>query len=442
MTAEQAVLGSMLTDPGAAQEALDQLSAEQFAAPAEERIFRAALRCRAQHKAVDLVTLTAMLTESGDLDFVGGVGYLVELGQMVPTAANISSYIKQVRDDHSRRELVHGLQQLLGEAPRKSPQELSAEISMLSRMHEGKEQAQGDSMREIAMEELQAMERRAAHQDTPLKTGIVKLDAVTGGMSKGEMWIIGARPSVGKSTLAFQIAQNVVLAGKTAVFFSAEMSRAMVAQRLFAQAGLPTYKSRTGDDMTQEDWDNAMQGLLLAQKLERLYVDTTSSSISDIRSRCRQTQAREGLDLVVVDYLQILQADGRRESRNLEVASISADMKRLAKDLGIPVVVLSQLSRAGAYNDKPTLMHLRDSGSIEQDADVAVLMYRLEGEAFTEEYGPIESWLLESGNTIVRMDVAKNRNGPLGYADMMLNGNHAQFCVPFSPLPPEQQSLI
>lgn len=439
MTAEQAVLGSMLIDSTAAQTALDELAAEQFGGHAEAEIFRAAMRCRAQHNAVDLITVQAALSDAGTLDAVGGIAYLVELGQLVPTSANIASYIQRVQHDSAKRRLIHGMQSLLSRSAETTPQELSASLELLARENEDKGQ-QDDSMRAIVLEEYNAIESRSQGANKPVATGISGIDTITGGMTKGEMWVIGARPSVGKSTLAMQIAETAVFAGKTAVFFSAEMSRQMIAQRLFAQMGVETWKTRSGK-LSEEDWDKATAGLSVAQQLERLYIDTKSVNIPNIRAKCRKIQAGGGLDLVVVDYLQILQSTQRKESRNLEVSAISAELKLMAKEFDLPVVVLSQLSRAGAYNGKPTLVHLRDSGSIEQDADVAILLYRLEQDDLKEEHGGAADWLLNSASPTVRMDVAKNRNGPLGYTDMLLDGKQMRFVPAVQQLPSEQTEL-
>lgn len=427
---EQAVIGSSLVDERAATIALGALSDTDFLDHKNAEVFRAMKHVRDSGMSIDLVSVLQRLEDSGTAAAIGGMTYLVECAQSVPTSANIDTYVGIVLDASSKRKAIASIQDIILKSKDFNSSRLFMEIDGVLKNARADFSQKKDSLPDIVLEEYEEMGRRYERQDRPILTGIREIDSITGGLARGEMWVIGARPSVGKSSLAMQMAENVVLSGKRAVFFSAEMSRAMIAQRFFSSRGVSASRARSGNLM-DGDWDLASTALQDAQKLKNLIVDAKSSNINGIFSRVYREKFCEGLDFCIVDYLQILSSVRRYDSRNLEVAATSAALKSIAKDALIPIVVLSQLSRdsekrVGA-DRYPRLSDLRDSGGIEQDADVVALLSEAMDADAERVAGPAAEWLRSTGRRIVRIEIAKNRNGPTGVIYMVFDGSIFRF---------------
>lgn len=428
---EQAVLGSALMDERAARLAVNSLRPEDFAQAANGCILDAMGKVLAQGLAVDLVSVMHQLQADGNIDAVGGMPYLVECSQATPTSANIETYISIITESSSKRRLLRSLQEIVTDAAKLRSEEILSALQRILREDTVPASGDKDALPQLLMEEFYAMERRQDRKELPLCTGLPELDSITGGLSRGELWVLGARPSVGKSALAMQIAETVVGDGGRALFFSAEMSRAMVAQRYFAGQGIPTRRTRSGN-MHEEDWNGIVEALKDSQRYKRLLVDTRSTSLPRLVSRIYREKLHDGLDACLVDYLQIISGASRYENRNLEVAAVSAGLKAAAKDNELPVVLLSQLSRSlemrTGKERAPKLADLRDSGGIEQDADVVLLMSETPEEEARENLGPALEWTKEAGRKLVTVEIAKNRNGPLGRVHLAFDGERFRFC--------------
>lgn len=409
LDAEQSVLGGMLLSKDAIGEVTELLTPHAFYKPAHETIYRAIIDLYAKGEPADPITVSNQLTKTGELDKVGGATYVHHLVNAVPTAANAEYYAEIVHEYAVLRGLVGAGTRIvqLGYGGRDDLEAVkdaaSAELTAaLADRDTSQAAAIGDDY-DTYLDELE--NRRNADQVTGIPTGFADLDMLTHGLHPGQVIIVAARPAVGKSTLALDFARSAAIRhGRPSAFFSLEMSRREIQDRtLSAEARIGLHHIRSGQ-LTDDDWTKA------ARVIERvtaapLYIDdTASSTVTQIKARCRRLQQRHGLDLVVVDYLQLLTSGLRRiENRQLEVSDMSRSLKLLAKELQVPVVVLSQLNRGPEHrtDKKPILADLRESGSLEQDADMVILLHR--EDAYDKE-SP------RSGE--VDLIIAKHRNGP------------------------------
>jgi len=400
--AEQAVLGSTLVDfPRAWPTASALLTAEAFFDRRHMLVFRAAERLAEQRAAVDVITLNDELQRVGDLDEVGGLAYLGELAETTPPGLNVASYARIVREHADRRELIRIASAAVGRAYKgDAPAEIvtDTEASFLT-LSEHRGERGPRSLAEILSDGYVAeLEARAEGKVRGLKTGFADIDQLTSGLRPGQLIVIAARPGEGKTTLAGNIAEHVaVRLGEPALFFSLEMTERELLDRFVSSlSGIPLSTILQGDVS-----DPAFLPALESLRNALLLVDDTPAlHVQQIRARALRAKRRHGLGLVVVDYLQLVRA--KAERRHEEVATVSRALKALAKELACPVIALSQLNRASeSRNDKrPTLADLRESGQIEQDADIVALIYR------DEE--------LFDGLRVV--DLAKQRSGPAGRA--------------------------
>ena len=411
--AEISVLGAMLQDSTAVLRAVEQLKPEDFYHPEHKEIFTSLADMNRQQMAIDLVTVQAELSRRGTLDGVGGVKYLMKINGDVPTAANVQSYINIVREKSTLRRLIEACQGIMKDCYGQNL-ELQDVLSGAEKAifdivmnRQGAEELKPlvDAL-EIAyqkIEELAKLKGKLAG----VPTGFIDLDAMLTGLHPGELIIVGARPAMGKTSFAMNIAEHAALNhGMTTAVFTLEMPREQIALRLLcSDARVDMQRVRKGT-LNDDDW------LRLAKSLGPLsaapmYIDDTAAlSPTQLRARCRRLMMDTGrLDLVVIDYLGLMRSDGRAESRNMEVSEISRALKAIALELKIPIVACAQLSRANKdrIDKRPMLSDLRDSGSIEQDADVVMFLHR-------EEYYNKETEDKNIGEVIV----SKQRSGPLG----------------------------
>jgi replicative DNA helicase len=409
LDAEQSVLGGMLLSKTAIDEVTELLVPAAFYKPAHETIYTAILDLYAKGEPADPITVSAHLTKQGSLDKVGGAAYIHHLVQQVPTAANAAYYAEIVHEHAALRGIVGAGTQIVqlgyggrGDLEAVKDQANALLTAALTERETGQITALGDDYDDY----LDDLENRKNSGDvTGIPTGFADLDMLTHGLHPGQVIIVAARPAMGKSTLAVDFARSAAIRHtRPSAFFSLEMSRRELQDRILsAEARIGLHHIRSGN-LTDDDWTKA------ARVIERitaapLYIDdTASTTVTQIKARCRRLQQRHGLDLVVIDYLQLLTSGLRRvENRQLEVSEMSRSLKLLAKELGVPVVVLSQLNRGPEHrtDKKPILADLRESGSLEQDADVVILLHR--EDAYDKESQ-------RSGE--VDLIIAKHRNGP------------------------------
>lgn len=426
LEAEQAVIGSMLTDKDSVISAIEVLKEEDFYREDNRLIYKAVLNLYNRAEPIDIITLKSELSSMGKLDAIGGLEYLAELPERVPTTANVDKYIKIVEEKSTLRTLIRTANELinLGYDPTQEVDDImdSAEKKIFNVMQK-KNQKGYTAMKEILIESLAQLEElynRKQHI-TGVPTGFRDLDYKLAGLHNSELILIAARPAMGKSAFALNIAANAAIRSKIpVVVFSLEMAKEQMGNRILAsEAMVDSSKIQTGK-LEDEDW-----GKLAAATGELsdapIYIDDTPGiSIMEIRAKCRKLKLEKNIGLVIIDYLQLITPAGRKGgSREQEIAEISRSLKILAKEINVPVVALSQLSRAVEQrpDHKPMLSDLRESGSIEQDADIVMFLHR-------EEYYNPET--IEKKN-ITDIIVAKNRSGSIGSEELVWLANFTKF---------------
>ena len=379
--AEESVLGSILLSSDAANEVLDRLSPEDFYVPAHQAIFEAITHLFDQNQPIDAVTVADILRRAEELDKVGGVSYLTRILDAVPTAANVTYYSAVVEEHGLRRRMLRAGAEI-GELALALDAEIetvidTAEQTMLAvaekRIGEGLEPLGG--LFNGTLEHLEEVEKRGSDL-TGVSTGLRDLDKKLGGLQPSNLVVIAARPAMGKSTLALNIGTHVARQHGPVAIFSLEMAREEIVQRLLcSEAKVDSMKLRTGQ--LGSKWPDLVKAANSLYKVPIYVDDAAQITVTDIRAKCRRLKRKSGLELVVVDYLQLMQGNNR-ENRQQEIAEISRNLKNLARELEVPVIGVSQLNRGlESRNDKrPQLGDLRESGAIEQDADVVMFIYR------------------------------------------------------------------
>ena len=410
--AEQSVLGAMLQDSGAVLLAAESLVPDDFYQPQHKEIFDAMIKLHREQSPVDFVTVDSELSRRGTIGGVGGTEYLLQLVQYVPTTANVKAYISIVAEKSTLRRLIKASQEIAQECySQQNPLQETLGHAEKAIFDIVMNRASGESLVHVKevlyntyanIEELAKLKGRIAG----VPSGFTALDQMLTGFHGGELIILGARPSMGKTSLAMNMAGYAALyAGKSVAVFTLEMPREQIALRLLcSDAKVNMQRVRQGT-LNADDW------MRLAKSIgpmsgSRIFIDDTAGiTPTQLRSRCRRLMMEKGLDLIVVDYLGLMHSDGKTESRQLEVSEISRSLKAIALELKVPLIACAQLSRANANRDnkRPALTDLRDSGSIEQDADVVMFIHR-------EGYYDPDCEEKNVGEIIVQ----KQRNGPLG----------------------------
>ena len=423
LEAEQSVLGAILLDNAALNRSMEILSEEDFYRTANQIVYRSMMGLTERNQPVDQITLTDYLRGTGELEQVGGASYIAELVQMVPSAANIRYHCQIVRDKSLLRGLVRTATDVVMKAYEGTTQtdELlefaEREIFRLAQGHLGRTFA---PVRNILQESIEIVDRLYSRQEkiTGVPTGF-DIDNLTAGLQPSDLIIIAGRPSMGKTSLALGMAEYAALHASAVVgIFSMEMSRAqLVLRMLSSQAHLDSHAVRTGQ-LKGADWERLTGAASQLQDAKIFIDDSGNLTVQQMRGKARRLKAEHGLDLLIIDYLQLMEGRSTSESRQQEISDISRGLKGLAKELNIPVVALSQLSRA-VENRKPpipVLADLRESGAIEQDADVVMFIYR------EEVYDPDTD---DKG--IAKILIRKHRNGPIGDILLQFHENYAKF---------------
>ena len=428
--AEQSVLGGLLLDNGAADRVADILGADDFYSDAHRLLYKTTVGLIADNKPADVVTLAEALQSLTKLDYVGGMAYLGALVENVPTAANIRRYAEIVRERAILRRLAAAGGEIADSAYHplgRSVREIldHAETKVFEIAEHGARAQQGfQEIRPLltqVVERIEFLYNRDNPSDvTGVATGFTDLDRMTSGLQEGDLVVIAGRPSMGKTALALNIGENVALnTGMPVAVFSMEMGALQLAMRLIGSVGrLDQHKLRTGR-LQPDDWDKLSGALGRLNEAPILIDETPALNAIEVRSRARRLMKQYGkLGLVIVDYLQLMQASTQGENRATEISEISRAMKSLAKELQVPVVALSQLNRSLEQrpNKRPVMSDLRESGAIEQDADVILFIYRDEVyNAETQEKG------------VAEIIISKQRNGPIGTVFLTFLGEFTRF---------------
>jgi replicative DNA helicase len=410
LDAERSVLGAILLDNNALNPAVEHLRPEDFFMEQHRRVFTQMIALGESQQAIDLVTLTEELHRRGDLEASGGAPYLAALADGMPRVSNVEHYARIVKEKAMLRNLIHAthnIQQRAFEGEDGADAILDNAESSIFALAEDRVRAGLIPVKDIVRDNFERLERifREGKSITGVATGYGELDKLTSGLQPSELLILAARPSQGKTALALNLAENIsIRAGHPAAIFSLEMSKESLLQRLVASvAQIDAHKFRTGH-LSKEDWRRMTEALGVISAAPLWIDDAGSISVLEIGAKARRLKRDKGLSLLIVDYLQLISARGRFSNRNEEVASISRALKGLAKELQIPVLVLSQLTRAPERDDRgPQLSDLRESGAIEQDADVVMFIYR--PHFFKQGATPEEREETE-------LKIAKQRNGP------------------------------
>lgn len=421
--AEQSVLGSMIIDKTSIAQAVEVLRSEDFYRDVHKVIFQAILELYQKDAPVDMITLIEHLRSIEKLENSGGITYITEISNSVPSTANLQSYIKIVEDKSMLRKLIRSSTEIIENSYNKQDnveEVLDFAEKKIFDIAEKRTTSDFESISSVLERGFLEIERLFNNKGdiTGVPTGFPELDSKTSGFQSGDMVLIAARPSMGKTTFALNIAQYASLrANKSVVIFSLEMSKEQLGYKLLcAEANVDMLKLRTGN-LEDQDWENIARasGPLAASKI---YIDDTPGiTVMEMRSKCRRIKIEHGIDMIIIDYLQLMSGSGS-ESRQQEVSEISRSIKALAKEMKCPIIALSQLSRAPEQraDHRPMLSDLRESGSIEQDADIVMFLYR-------DEYYNKET---EEKN-IAECIISKQRNGPVGTVKLAWLGQYSKF---------------
>ncbi|MCJ1978299.1 MULTISPECIES: replicative DNA helicase [Pseudolactococcus] len=427
LAAEQAVLGAIFLDSERLIEVSEFIAADDFYKTSHQIIFRIMMRLQDERSPIDVLTVHTLLDNQGDLETIGGISYIAELAASTPTAANAAFYAKIVSEKALLRKLIRQLTESVERAY--SQDEPADDIIALAEkgivaVTEGRTRSGFRKISEIIDTNYDEIERLSKQKSTVtgISTGYPALDEKTTGLHEGELIILAARPAMGKTAFALNIAANIGKLGQTVAIFSLEMGAESLVNRMVSSEGLiDAYSLRTGK-LNDDDWSNLIiaQGALADRSI---YVDDSPGiKITEIRARSRKlAQEQGGLGLILIDYLQLISGTGK-ENRQQEVSEISRQLKVLAKELKVPVLALSQLSRGVEQREdkRPKLSDLRESGSIEQDADIVAFIHR---EAYYQNPNDPEVELDNKAEIIF----AKNRSGETGTAELMWVGQFTKF---------------
>lgn len=433
MEAEQALLGAVLMNPACYTRVSGIVRPESFYIPQHKAIFAAIANLDYLNQKIDPLLVLEELKQNGTYDEAAGKNYLAQLAQSVPSVENVESYARIIKEKYYLRTLMEAAEEMLKNA---ANEELSADTIMdaaeqkIYNIRQGNKENEpvrlSDILRDEVYDNLQKITSpETAEESKGIPTGFSLLDKYMTGLNKSDLILIGARPAMGKTSFALNIARNIaVKAKKKVVFFSLEMGREQLAQRVLStEARVESQKMRTGE-LTDDDWSRIGQATLALNDAELYFDDTSTITVPEMKARVRKMR---DVDCVIIDYLQLMTGTKRTESRVQEVSEITRSLKLMAKDLKIPVITCSQLSRSTegrGKSHKPQLSDLRESGSIEQDADIVLMLYR-------------ESYYDEDKNETVVTDeskaqviIAKNRHGGTGEVDLHWNGNYTLFSTP------------
>ena len=423
--AEEAVLGAILVNPLSLGRIVEFLNPKSFYKPAHKVIYQAMLDLFRKNEPIDIVTVSEFLRNDEKLEAAGGRAYINDLALNVVTTANVEFYAKIVQEKEIKRALINAGSEIVSMSYENEETDVVLDNAQKLIFNIASQKDVGDMVpiQDLIVSSYEQIESRYNNKDelVGVTTGFYDLDALTSGLQKSDLIILAARPSMGKTAFALNLAQNVALKGKKGVaIFSLEMPKIQIAKRMLcAEAEVDTQRSNTGH-MQLKDFQKLTDAMeRLADT--RIYIDDTAGvTATDIKAKCRRLMLEEKeLGLIVIDYLQLMEGGGNPNDRNQQISAISRSLKGLARELNVPIIALSQLSRGvEARTDKrPMLSDLRDSGAIEQDADIVMFIYRDEyyNKDDVENKGKAE------------LIIAKHRNGPVGTVNLLFQSNITKF---------------
>ena len=431
LEAEQSVLGSILLNPNCMQDVSIHLRPENFYLPQHKEIFSIMYALYSEHKGViDPVIVADMLTKSGKYDLAGGREYLVQLADAVPSSANVEKYAKIVKEQYYLRTLIQVSQEIIDDASSGADASTVLESAQqkIYDIQDSNKSNEPTLIKDVIVldvfDKLNKLTGENKEEYKGIPTGFGVLDKYITGLNKSDFILIGARPAMGKTSFALNLAHNITMgAKKKVIFFSLEMTKEQLAERLLAsQAGVTSSKFRTGE-MTNDEWIRVGNAASSFKGVELYLDDTSSITVPEIKSKVRRLR---NVDAIIIDYLGLIQGVGHKDNRVQEISEITRNLKMMAKDLNIPVICCAQLSRATegrGKSHKPQLSDLRDSGSIEQDADIIMFLYREEyykNEVDVEKQDDID----DSSTELI---VAKNRHGQTGTIDLVFDKEFTRF---------------
>ncbi|MBT5216565.1 MAG: replicative DNA helicase [Gammaproteobacteria bacterium] len=426
--AESALLGGLMLDPDsqAYEKIADIVSEQDFYRSENKSIFNAVQTLSEQSKVTDLLTVSDFLDSSGNFEVTPAIDYLANLIENTAGNSNIKEYAKIIREKALLRDLIsisNEITQSAYQPEGRSPSELvdQAEANIFEIAERGNRNVNFSNMKDLVKEAYDELDQRSQGGGglTGVESGFRELDKITAGLQKGELIIIAGRPSMGKTAFALNIAEHVALAdNKPVAIFSMEMSASSLAQRMISSLGRVNAHSVKTGKLEEKDW-HRIDGAIQQMRNAPIFIDDTPSlNPIEIRARARRIQREKGLSLIVIDYLQLMQVSGTKENRATEISEISRNLKALARELNIPIIALSQLNRSVEQrtDKKPQMSDLRESGAIEQDADLIAFIYR------EEVYDPETD---KKG--IALIDIAKQRNGAIGSFNLTFLGRYTKF---------------
>ncbi len=413
--AEHTLLGSILIDKEALEVAINKLKGEFFYYDGNKEIFEAAKKLSYDNMPVDLLTITEELKKRNKLEQVGGVDYLAGLADNVYSPKNAKAYCKIIEEKAITRSVIKAANEILSKGYQ-DEEEVKSLIELAEKrifdISQQRERRDFSHMKDIVLDVFNLLEERANHDGsmTGLTTGFQDIDHMTAGLQKSDFILIAARPSMGKTAFALNLALNAAVKDKANVaIFSLEMAKEQLVQRIVSMESLVESNKLRSGQLEGDDWDKITRASSRISEANIYIDDTPGITLFEVQSKCRRLSAQNGLDLVVIDYLQLMEGEGKSESRQQEISSLSRGLKGLAREMSCPVISLSQLSRAPEQRQdhRPILSDLRESGAIEQDADVVMFLYRDEYyHEDTEKRG------------IAEVKIAKHRNGPTGTVEL------------------------
>ena len=423
--AEQAVLSSILMDRDAAAEAFEVLKAEDFYSPENKAVFEAAYQLYTKGEPIDVVTVKNQLEENGVFAEIGGVETLANIAASVGSSVNVKSYAKIVEEKSVLRRLIK-LSGDISEISYKAGDDINTILDKAEKgifdVMQNRNTDSFSSIMDVAFETFTNIEKiyNSSEKITGISMGFADFDAKTAGLQKSDLILIAARPSMGKTAFVLNVAQHAALKENVPVaIFSLEMSKAQLVNRMLcAEALVDAQKVRTGE-LNSDDWNKLVEGMGRLSEAPIYIDDTPGITAMEIRAKCRRLKLEKGLGLIVIDYLQLMSGSGKSDSRQQEISEISRSLKAIAREMEAPVIALSQLSRAceARSDHRPMLSDLRESGAIEQDADLVAFLYR------DEYYFPEKT---EKKN-MAELIIAKQRNGPTGTVNLTWLGQYTKF---------------
>ena len=422
--AERSVLGAVMLNKDVLSEVLEEVTADDFYNESHREIFRAIWELYKDNVAVDMLTVCEELKKRKSLDMAGGRAYIATLTAEVPSTANAVEYAKIVAEKATLRQMIKTSEDITetGYAAKMAAGEiLDYAESGIFKIAQKRQKNDYAKIQDVLLNNIKIIDAASQNKDkiVGIPTGFKDIDEKTSGLQRSDLIIVAARPAMGKTAFALNIAQqSAVKAGSSVIIFSLEMSKEQLGQRLLAmQARVEMQKLKQGD-LDRKDWDRITMALDELNNTKIVIDDTPGISIMEMRNKCRRLKAEQGLDLVVIDYLQLMSMQGKSDNRQQEISTISRNLKLLAREMDCPVIVLSQLSRAPEQRQdhRPILSDLRESGSIEQDADIVIFLYR-------------DDYYNENTDKpgVCEVNIAKHRSGPTDKVELTWVSRYTKF---------------